>query len=109
MITTFVVIKITVFDTPACKRVSPYLCRRECKTKQFVFHENSIFTHLNFYNFTFVDENTDKLAWILDVTVAYSEGKPLDLPTIIMGQRKACRTHMYYRLFPSSIVRQNLN
>lgn len=58
----------------------------------------------NVYCYT-LDENTDKLAWILDVTVAYSEGKPLDLPTIIMGQRKACRTHMYYRLYPSSIVR----
>lgn len=68
-----------------------------------------LLTNLKSYKFTFADENTDKLAWILDVTVAYSEGKPLDLPTIIMGQRKACRTHVYYRLFPSSIVCQNLN
>jgi len=56
------------------------------------------------FKYSIVDENTDKLTWILDITVAYSEGKPLDLPTIIMGQRRACRTHMYYRLFPSSIV-----
>lgn len=58
------------------------------------------------FKYAIVDENIDKLAWILDVTVAYSEGKPLDLPTIIMGQRRACRTHMYYRLFPSSLVCQ---
>ncbi|XP_025415413.1 acyl-CoA:lysophosphatidylglycerol acyltransferase 1-like [Sipha flava] len=55
-------------------------------------------------NNTELNENTDKLAWILDITIAYAEGKPLDLPTIIMGQRRACRTHMYYRLFPSSQV-----
>ncbi|XP_050524291.1 acyl-CoA:lysophosphatidylglycerol acyltransferase 1-like [Daktulosphaira vitifoliae] len=55
-------------------------------------------------NNTDFDENTDKLTWILDITIAYSEGKPLDLPTIIMGQRRACCTHMYYRLFPSSVV-----
>lgn len=44
----------------------------------------------------------------MDITVAYPEGKPLDLPTIIMGQRRPCRTHMYYRLFPSSAVRKYL-
>lgn len=85
------------------------ICVEENVKPNNLYFMKILFTHLNFYNFTFVDENTDKLAWILDVTVAYSEGKPLDLPTIIMGQRKACRTHMYYRLFPSSIVRQNLN
>lgn len=70
------------------------------------FNCTLVFINYNFLNIPVVDENTDKLAWILDITVAYSEGKPLDLPTIIMGQRRACRTHMYYRLFPSSIVRQ---
>ncbi|CAH1401574.1 unnamed protein product [Nezara viridula] len=44
----------------------------------------------------------DELRWVLDVTIAYPEGKPLDLPTIITGSRPPCRTFMFYRLFPST-------
>ncbi|KAK7603207.1 hypothetical protein V9T40_003206 [Parthenolecanium corni] len=48
--------------------------------------------------------NADKLMWILDVTVGYPEGKPLDLPTIVMGYRRPCKTHLCYRLYPASQV-----
>lgn len=46
----------------------------------------------------------DKLAWVLDVTIAYPEGKPLDLPTIITGWRKPCQTLFFYRLYPCTQV-----
>lgn len=46
----------------------------------------------------------DQLSWVLDITVAYPEGKPLDLPTIIMGQRKPCQTLLFYRMYPIAEV-----
>lgn len=36
---------------------------------------------------------------ICDVTIAYPEGKPLDLFQIVFGSRPACVTHVHYRLF----------
>lgn len=47
---------------------------------------------------------SDGLSWVVDITVAYPEGKPLDLPTIIMGNRKPCQTLLLYRLYPISQV-----
>lgn len=40
-----------------------------------------------------------KLEWILDVTIAYPNGEPLDLPTIIFGHRPPCKTTFLYRLY----------
>ncbi|XKL61848.1 hypothetical protein PGB90_001681 [Kerria lacca] len=48
--------------------------------------------------------NSDRLQWILDITVAYPDAVPLDLPTIIMGYRRPCKTYLCYRLYPSSQV-----
>lgn len=45
-----------------------------------------------------------EISWILDITIAYPQGKPLDLPTIITGSRSPCETVLFYRLFPSSVV-----
>uniref|UniRef100_A0A1B6CCX9 Phospholipid/glycerol acyltransferase domain-containing protein n=1 Tax=Clastoptera arizonana TaxID=38151 RepID=A0A1B6CCX9_9HEMI len=45
-----------------------------------------------------------ELTWILDITIAYPDGKPLDLPTIITGWRKPCQTFLFYRLYPSRQV-----
>ncbi|XP_071561577.1 acyl-CoA:lysophosphatidylglycerol acyltransferase 1 isoform X3 [Temnothorax nylanderi] len=45
-----------------------------------------------------------EISWILDITIAYPQGKPLDLPTIITGSRPPCETVLFYRLFPSSVV-----
>ncbi|XP_060819085.1 acyl-CoA:lysophosphatidylglycerol acyltransferase 1-like isoform X2 [Bombus pascuorum] len=45
-----------------------------------------------------------QINWILDITIAYPQGKPLDLPTIITGSRPPCETVLFYRVFPSSVV-----
>ncbi|KMQ87374.1 acyl- :lysophosphatidylglycerol acyltransferase 1, partial [Lasius niger] len=45
-----------------------------------------------------------EISWILDITIAYPQGKPLDLPTIVTGSRSPCETVLFYRLFPSSVV-----
>ncbi|XP_017883978.2 acyl-CoA:lysophosphatidylglycerol acyltransferase 1-like [Ceratina calcarata] len=45
-----------------------------------------------------------QINWILDITIAYPEGKPLDLPTIITGSRPPCETVLFYRIYPSSAV-----
>lgn len=47
---------------------------------------------------------SDELRWVLDITIAYPEGKPLDLPTIVFGSRPSCQTFILYRLYPSSQV-----
>lgn len=44
------------------------------------------------------------LTWILDITIAYPEGKPLDLLTIVLGYRPPCKTILFYRLYPCSEV-----
>jgi len=44
----------------------------------------------------------DRLTWVLDITIAYPDGKPLDLPTIVTGSRKPCQTFLFYRLYPSN-------
>ena len=36
---------------------------------------------------------------IVDVTIAYPEGKPLNLVSIMTGSRGACDTHVHYRIF----------
>lgn len=45
-----------------------------------------------------------EISWILDITIAYPQGKPIDLPTIITGSRPPCETVLFYRIFPSSVV-----
>lgn len=42
--------------------------------------------------------------YILDITIAYQNGVPLDLPNIVHGLRSPCQTYFYYRLYPSSEV-----
>jgi len=36
---------------------------------------------------------------ICDITIAYPQGRPLDLFQIVFGSRPACVTHVHYRLF----------
>ncbi|XP_066583911.1 acyl-CoA:lysophosphatidylglycerol acyltransferase 1-like [Prorops nasuta] len=45
-----------------------------------------------------------EISWVLDITIAYPQGKPIDLPTIITGSRPPCETVLFYRIFPSSVV-----
>ncbi|XP_038119668.1 acyl-CoA:lysophosphatidylglycerol acyltransferase 1 isoform X1 [Culex quinquefasciatus] len=46
----------------------------------------------------------DCLEYILDVTIGYPNGKPLDLPNIVHGFRNPCQTYLFYRLYRSSEV-----
>ena len=46
-----------------------------------------------------------EIRWILDITIAYPDKKPLDLLTIITGSRPPCETVLFYRLYPTSVVR----
>lgn len=46
------------------------------------------------------------LDYVLDITIAYPDGKPLDLPDIVTGIREPCETYLLYRLYHSSEVRQ---
>lgn len=40
------------------------------------------------------------IEYVVDVTVAYPGGVPLDLPAIVTGWRAPCVTHVHYRTFP---------
>lgn len=44
-------------------------------------------------------KDTKRLTKIVDVTIAYPEGKPLDLMTLAAGFRPPCTTHVHYRIF----------
>ena len=44
-------------------------------------------------------QNDSKIGKIFDVTIAYPEGKPLDLFQIGFGSRPPCVTHVHYRAF----------
>lgn len=45
------------------------------------------------------------IKYVLDITIAYPDGKPLDLPNIVTGLRRSCQTHLLYRLYRCSEVR----
>lgn len=44
------------------------------------------------------------LKYVLDITIAYPDGTPLDLGDIVTGIRRACQTHLLYRLYRCSEV-----
>lgn len=46
------------------------------------------------------------IKYVLDITVGYPDGEPLDLPNIVTGMRRSCQTHLLYRLYRCSEVRQ---
>lgn len=46
-------------------------------------------------------QHEHRLRWVLDVTIAYSGGRPLDLAAIVLGTRSPCTTLLHYRLFPA--------
>lgn len=39
------------------------------------------------------------LKWIIDLTIAYPKGKPLDLFCIVFGNREPCQTVIYFRRY----------
>lgn len=59
--------------------------------------KDSPFTKLN-------GKLSDCLEYILDITIGYPNGKPLDLPNIVHGLRNPCQTYLFYRLYRSSDV-----
>ncbi|XP_074032259.1 acyl-CoA:lysophosphatidylglycerol acyltransferase 1 [Leptinotarsa decemlineata] len=44
------------------------------------------------------------IEWILDITIAYPKGWPIDLTHIVFGNREPCKTVFFYRLYPSKAV-----
>jgi hypothetical protein len=48
--------------------------------------------------------NEPKLSWVLDITIAYPGGEPIDFMTLITGASAPCDTIMFYRLYPCSEV-----
>lgn len=53
---------------------------------------------------TFNNSKQVSIEYVLDVTIAYQNGVPLDLPNIVYGLRSPCQTYFFYRLYPSSEV-----
>lgn len=44
------------------------------------------------------------IKYVLDITIAYPDGKPLHLTNIVSGLRRSCPTHLLYRLYRCSEV-----
>jgi lysophosphatidylglycerol acyltransferase 1 len=47
------------------------------------------------------------LEWVLDITIAYPNGEPIDLASIVFGHRPPCRTTLFYRLYPCKDLPQD--
>ena len=45
------------------------------------------------------NSHSSTISKICDVTIAYPNGKPLDLFQIAAGHREPCTTHVHYRVF----------
>ena len=45
------------------------------------------------------EDRFKEITKIIDVTIAYPEGRPLDLLAIITGYMRPCTTHVHYRVF----------
>lgn len=54
--------------------------------------------------FSILVPEDNKIRWVLDITIAYPRGEPLDLPTIVTGSRPPCQTFLFYRLYKKSQV-----
>ncbi|XP_009490564.2 acyl-CoA:lysophosphatidylglycerol acyltransferase 1 [Pelecanus crispus] len=50
---------------------------------------------------TVIKESKSKgLQWVIDTTIAYPKGEPIDIQTWILGYRQPTVTHVHYRIFP---------
>lgn len=49
------------------------------------------------------------LKYVVDITIAYPDRRPVDLGDIVLGTRRSCQTHMLYRVYRSSEVCQNVS
>lgn len=50
------------------------------------------------------NEENAELEYVLDITMAYPDGKPLNLQSILTGLREPCQTVLYYRVYSSREV-----
>ena len=55
------------------------------------------------------NSHSSTISKICDVTIAYPNGKPLDLFQIAAGYREPCITHVHYRVFDVKDVSTNIN
>lgn len=53
-------------------------------------------------------QENEKIQKLVDMTIAYPEGKPLDLQTIVTGWRPACNTHVHYRSWDLKVEKTTL-
>lgn len=53
-----------------------------------------------------IGDDKDELEYILDVTIGYPDGVPLNLQNIIFALRAPCETVFYYRLYSTKDVRK---
>jgi hypothetical protein len=63
--------------------------------------------HVYNYNPVFLDvekAHPSSLKYIIDMTIAYPNGEPLDLGVIVTGLRKPCNTHFHYKIYPIGTV-----
>ncbi|KAG5875101.1 hypothetical protein JTB14_020234 [Gonioctena quinquepunctata] len=47
------------------------------------------------------------IQWVLDITIAYPNGWPINLGHIVFGNRSPCLTTFFYRLYPAKTVPQD--
>lgn len=46
----------------------------------------------------------NKIKWIVDITIGYPKGEPIDLGQIVFGHRQPCKTILLYRVYSSKEV-----
>lgn len=54
-------------------------------------------------------EDLFRLKWILDITICYPDGKPIDLGHIVFGHRDPCQIILVYRLYSCKEVPDDAN
>ncbi|KAI5727156.1 hypothetical protein M8J76_015106 [Diaphorina citri] len=92
-------------NLPQCQYVSlPRLGALGAIFEELHPEEEEICTDKHGNTAIFPPDNDDTLSWVLDITIGYPQGNPIDLPTIIMGQRDPCTTTLFYRLYPINSV-----
>lgn len=72
------------------------VARLSCRTGEGCMHNLALWLT--------VKNNEDHLKWIIDLTIAYPNGKPLDILTILSGITPPCSTVFHYRCYPISEV-----
>lgn len=80
-------------------RFNTRCCRSLC-TYRFI-----VFIHI--FVITGEISKIPKIEWIIDITIAYPNGVPIDLSHIVFGNRPPCRTTIFYKLYPINEVPQD--